>query len=94
MTVLSVTVMALERIPADIRKDGGVARMSDPKMIKDIKAAVSIPVMAKCRIGHFVEAQILEAIGIDYIDESEVARFFSRYECSRNLFDTAGFDSG
>ncbi len=68
--------MALERIPADIRKDGGVARMSDPKMIKDIKAAVSIPVMAKCRIGHFVEAQILEAIGIDYIDESEVAGNF------------------
>jgi pyridoxal 5'-phosphate synthase pdxS subunit len=65
--------MALERIPADIRKDGGVARMSDPKMIKEIKAAVSIPVMAKCRIGHFVEAQILEAIGIDYIDESEVS---------------------
>ncbi len=72
MTKLSVSVMALERIPADIRKDGGVARMSDPKMIKDIKAAVCIPVMAKCRIGHFVEAQILEAIGIDYIDESEV----------------------
>ena len=72
MTMPSITVMALERIPADIRKDGGVARMSDPKMIKDIKAAVSIPVMAKCRIGHFVEAQILEAIGIDYIDESEV----------------------
>ena len=66
--------MALERIPADIRKDGGVARMSDPKMIKEIKAAVSIPVMAKCRIGHFVEAQILEAVGIDYIDESEVPK--------------------
>jgi pyridoxal 5'-phosphate synthase pdxS subunit len=65
-------VMALERVPADIRKNGGVARMSDPKIIKDIKAAVTIPVMAKCRIGHFVEAQILEAIGIDYIDESEV----------------------
>jgi len=65
-------VMALERVPADIRKDGGVARMSDPKIIKEIKAAVTIPVMAKCRIGHFVEAQILEAIGIDYIDESEV----------------------
>ncbi|MGI6205354.1 MAG: pyridoxal 5'-phosphate synthase lyase subunit PdxS [Anaerovoracaceae bacterium] len=65
-------VMALERIPADIRAAGGVARMSDPKMIKGIQAAVSIPVMAKCRIGHFVEAQILEAIDIDYIDESEV----------------------
>ena len=65
-------VMALERIPADIRVAGGVSRMSDPKMIQGIKDAVSIPVMAKCRIGHFVEAQILEAIGIDYIDESEV----------------------
>ncbi len=65
-------VMALERIPADIRQAGGISRMSDPKMIKNIQAAVSIPVMAKCRIGHFVEAQILEAIEIDYIDESEV----------------------
>lgn len=65
-------VMALEKIPADIRAVGGVARMSDPKMIKSIQNAVSIPVMAKCRIGHFVEAQILEAIDIDYIDESEV----------------------
>ena len=65
-------VMALERIPADIRAAGGVARMSDPKMIKGIQAAVSIPVMAKCRIGHFAEAQVLEAIEIDYIDESEV----------------------
>ena len=65
-------VMALERIPADIRAAGGVSRMSDPKMIKGIQNAVSIPVMAKCRIGHFVEAQILEAIDIDYIDESEV----------------------
>lgn len=65
-------VMALERIPADIRAAGGVSRMSDPAMIKGIQQAVSIPVMAKCRIGHFVEAQILEAIGIDYIDESEV----------------------
>lgn len=65
-------VMALERIPADIRAAGGVSRMSDPKMIKEIQASVSIPVMAKCRIGHFVEAQILEAIEIDYIDESEV----------------------
>ncbi|KAG8885920.1 Pyridoxal 5'-phosphate synthase subunit snz1 [Tulasnella sp. 331] len=65
-------VMALERVPADIRKEGGVARMSDPKMIKEIVDAVTIPVMAKVRIGHFVEAQILQAIGIDYIDESEV----------------------
>lgn len=68
----AVAVMALERVPADIRKEGGVARMSDPKMIREIKEAVSIPVMAKARIGHFVEAQILQAIGIDYIDESEV----------------------
>ncbi len=68
----AVAVMALERVPADIRADGGVARMSDPGMIKDIIAAVSIPVMAKARIGHFVEAQILEAIGVDYVDESEV----------------------
>jgi len=68
----AVAVMALERIPADIRADGGVARMSDPSMIKGIKDAVTIPVMAKARIGHFVEAQILEAIGTDYIDESEV----------------------
>jgi pyridoxal 5'-phosphate synthase pdxS subunit len=65
-------VMALERVPADIRADGGVARMSDPEMIQKIMDTVSIPVMAKCRIGHFVEAQILEAIGVDYIDESEV----------------------
>jgi pyridoxal 5'-phosphate synthase pdxS subunit len=65
-------VMALERVPADIRRDGGVARMSDPQMIKDIQEAVSIPVMAKCRIGHFAEAQILEALEVDYIDESEV----------------------
>ena len=68
----AAAVMALERIPADIRAAGGVSRMSDPKMIKGIQNAVSIPVMAKCRIGHFVEAQILEAIEIDYIDESEV----------------------
>ena len=65
-------VMALERIPADIRAAGGVSRMSDPQMIRGIQEAVSIPVMAKCRIGHFVEAQLLEAIEIDYIDESEV----------------------
>ncbi|AVP60059.1 pyridoxal 5'-phosphate synthase lyase subunit PdxS [Clostridium botulinum] len=68
----AVAVMALERVPSDIRKQGGVARTSDPKMIKEIINAVSIPVMAKVRIGHFVEAQILEAIGVDYIDESEV----------------------
>jgi len=66
------SVMALERVPADIRADGGVARMSDPGLIRQIMDAVSIPVMAKCRIGHFVEAQVLEAIGVDYIDESEV----------------------
>src|ERR1041385_8555909 len=65
-------VMALERVPSDIRKDGGVARMSDPEMIRGIIQAVTIPVMAKCRIGHFVEAEVLEALGIDYIDESEV----------------------
>ena len=68
----AVAVMALERVPADIREQGGVARMSDPALIKEIMDAVTIPVMAKCRIGHFVEAQILEAIGVDYIDESEV----------------------
>src|SRR5512146_2109021 len=68
----AVAVMALERVPADIRANGGVARMSDPELILRIMDAVSIPVMAKCRIGHFVEAQILEAIGVDYIDESEV----------------------
>lgn len=68
----AVAVMALERVPADIRRDGGVARMSDPKMIREIMEAVTIPVMAKVRIGHFVEAQILESLGIDYIDESEV----------------------
>ncbi len=68
----AVAVMALERVPADIRRDGGVARMSDPAMIEGIQAAVSVPVMAKCRIGHFAEAQVLEALGVDYIDESEV----------------------
>lgn len=68
----AAAVMALERIPADIRAAGGIARMSDPKLIKEIQSAVSIPVMAKCRIGHFVEAQVLEALEIDYIDESEV----------------------
>lgn len=71
-TAGACAVMALERIPADIRAAGGVSRMSDPKMIRGIQGAVSIPVMAKCRIGHFVEAQVLEAIDIDYIDESEV----------------------
>jgi pyridoxal 5'-phosphate synthase pdxS subunit len=68
----AVSVMVLERVPADIRKAGGVARMADPKRIKEVMAAVSIPVMAKCRIGHFAEAQILEILGVDYIDESEV----------------------
>src|ERR1700716_4112231 len=68
----AAAVMALERVPADIRKEGGVARMSSPDLIKSIMAAVTIPVMAKCRIGHFVEARILEALGVDYIDESEV----------------------
>ncbi len=91
-------VMALERVPADIRAAGGVSRMSDPAMIKEIQETVSIPVMAKCRIGHFVEAQILEAIGVDYIDESEVltpaddvyhiekSKFFAPFVCgARNL---------
>jgi pyridoxal 5'-phosphate synthase pdxS subunit len=68
----AVAVMALERVPSDIRRDGGVARMSDPEMIEGIKAAVTVPVMAKARIGHFVEAQVLEALGVDYVDESEV----------------------
>jgi pyridoxal 5'-phosphate synthase pdxS subunit len=68
----AVAVMALERVPADIRAQGGVARMSDPSMIEEIQKSVTIPVMAKARIGHFVEAQILQAIGVDYIDESEV----------------------
>ena len=68
----AVAVMALERVPADIRRDGGVARMSDPEMIEGIKAAITIPVMAKARIGHFAEAQVLEALGVDYVDESEV----------------------
>src|SRR6186997_1068032 len=68
----AVAVMALERVPADSRRDGGVARMSDPAMIEGIQAAVTIPVMAKCRIGHFAEAQVLEALGVDFVDESEV----------------------
>lgn len=85
----AVAVMALERVPADIRKDGGVARMSDPKMIAEIQNAVSIPVMAKVRIGHFVEAQILEAIKIDYIDESEVLTpADDAYHIDKNKFAT------
>ena len=85
----AVAVMALERVPADIRKDGGVARMSDPKMISEIQKAVSIPVMAKVRIGHFVEAQILEAIKIDYIDESEVLTpADDMYHIDKSKFDT------
>ena len=68
----AVAVMALERVPADIRREGGVARMSDPDVIARIMDTVTIPVMAKCRIGHFVEAQLLEAMGVDYVDESEV----------------------
>src|SRR5262249_16031348 len=71
-TAGAVAVMALERVPADIRRDGGVARMSDPEKIQEIQEAVTIPVMAKCRIGHFAEAQILQAPEIDYIDEAEV----------------------
>ena len=81
-------VMALERIPADIRAAGGVSRMSDPKMIKGIQEAVSIPVMAKCRIGHFAEAQVLQAIEIDYIDESEVlSPADDVYHINKRLFD-------
>src|SRR5687767_3892704 len=68
----AVSVMALERVPADIRRDGGVARMSDPALIEGIKATVTVPLMAKARIGHFAEAQVLEALGVDYVDESEV----------------------
>ena len=80
-------VMALERIPADIRAAGGVSRMSDPKMIKGIQNAVSIPVMAKCRIGHIAEAQILQAIEIDYIDESEVlSPADDKYHIDKNAF--------
>lgn len=81
-------VMALERVPADIRAVGGVSRMSDPKMIRSIQEAVSIPVMAKCRIGHFVEAQVLEAIDIDFIDESEVlSPADDRYHIDKTAFD-------
>jgi pyridoxal 5'-phosphate synthase pdxS subunit len=87
-------VMALERVPADIRREGGVSRMSDPKMIREIQRAVSIPVMAKCRIGHFVEAQVLEALGIDCIDESEVLTpADDRYHINKAKF-TAPFVCG
>ncbi len=83
----AVAVMALERVPADIRKEGGVARMADPRKIKEIMKAVSIPVMAKVRIGHFAEAQILEALGVDYIDESEVLTpADNRYHINKHLF--------
>jgi len=85
----AVAVMALERVPSDIRKEGGVARMSDPKLIKEIKEAVQIPVMAKCRIGHFVEAQILESLEIDYIDESEVLTpADDQYHIDKKAFST------
>ena len=85
----AVAVMALERVPFDIRRDGGVARMSDPKMIEEIKQAVSIPVMAKVRIGHIAEAQILEAIGIDFIDESEVLTpADAHFHVQKNMFKT------
>lgn len=85
----SVAVMALERVPSDIRKDGGVARMSDPKLIEEILKAVSIPVMAKVRIGHFVEAQIVESLGVDYIDESEVLTpADDNYHISKKVFNT------
>ena len=84
----AVAVMALERIPADIRATSGIARMSDPKMIKEIMAAVNIPVMAKVRIGHFVEAQILQALGVDYIDESEVLTpADEHYQIDKHVFD-------
>lgn len=85
----AVAVMALERVPADIRAAGGISRMSDPKMIKEIQAAVSIPVMAKVRIGHFVEAQILESLQIDYIDESEVLSVADHvYHIDKQQFET------
>ena len=85
-------VMALERIPADISAAGGVSRMSDPKMIRGIQEAVSIPVMAKCRIGHFVEAQVLEAIEIDYIDESEVLSPADAFLVHENVTDHRTID--
>ncbi len=81
----AVAVMALERVPADIRRDGGVARMSDPLMIQEIQATVTIPVMAKARIGHFAEAQILQALDVDYIDESEVLTPGRRREPHRQV---------
>lgn len=85
----AVAVMALERIPADIRAAGGVSRMSDPKMIKEIQKTVKIPVMAKVRIGHFVEASVLQAIGIDYIDESEVLTpADTTFHIEKKKFDT------
>ena len=86
----AVAVMALERVPADIRKEGGVARMSDPTMIREIKKAVTIPVMAKARIGHFVEAQILEALEVDYVDESEVHTFLAYLPLLRLAFIASG----
>ncbi len=82
----AVAVMALERVPADIRKMGGIARMSDPQMIQEIMTAVTIPVMAKVRIGHFVEAQILEALGVDFIDESEVLTPADDYHIDKHVF--------
>ena len=85
----AVAVMALERVPSDIRRDGGVARMSDPALIEQIKAAVSIPTMAKVRIGHIAEAQILESIGVDFIDESEVLTPADPYNhVDKHLFKT------
>jgi len=85
----AVAVMALERVPADIRAQGGVARMSDPDMVDSIMAAVSVPVMAKCRIGHFAEAAVLQAVGVDYIDESEVLTPADEADLPRT-FRTAG----
>lgn len=82
----AVAVMVLERVPADIRKDGGVARMADPKKIKEIMKAVSVPVMAKARIGHFAEARILESLGVDYIDESEVLTPADKYHIDKHKF--------
>ena len=83
----AVAVMALERIPADIRKDGGIARMSDPELIQDIQSSVDVPVMAKCRIGHFAEAQILESLKVDFIDESEVLTpADDRFHIDKNKF--------
>ncbi len=84
----AVSVMALERVPSDIRRDGGVSRMSNPRMIQEIMAAVSIPVMAKCRIGHFAEAQILQSLGVDFIDESEVLTpADGRFHIDKHAFD-------